>query len=524
MTGTDLDVQTSAGIVRGAVKAGIAAFLGLPFAAPPVGALRFRAPQPVTPWSGVREASRPGPGAPQVLTGGSAWIYENAGDPDEDCLYLNVWTPGLVGQRPVMVWFHGGSFQTGHAALPCFDGTRLARDGDVVVVTCNYRLGGLGWLAHPDLTDSETGTWANWGLQDHRAALRWVQDNVAAFGGDPGNVTLFGESAGAMTIAHLARNRANAGLYHRLIAQSPARRFGSAAAPDLAAAYAAAVAAALGVTVADLRTLPAVQVQEAAGHVSRDPAWATYNVGAYPVADGLVIPDADAAVTPTVPLLVGSTRNESVMFFTLSNPDGTRASSQPPLRDEQLPAALATLLAADPAAARFNPAATWDVYTAALPGASDLERFLELWTDAIFRAPVASWAAAHTAKGGRAYVYEFAHPSPIAGVGSVHTLEIPFVFGTFDSPFMAPKAGAGPVEADLSARMRAIWTTFARTGDPATAATGLWPPYDATRRAVMVLGGPAGATALVDAPREATRAAWDAIFASDGGASGEEDR
>jgi len=515
MIGTDLDVLTSAGIVRGAAQAGIAVFLGLPFAAPPVGQLRFRSPQPVAPWSGVRDATQPGSAAPQVLTGGSAWIYENDGDPDEDCLSLNVWTPGRAGGRPVMVWFHGGAFQTGHAALPCFNGTRLARDGDVVVVTCNYRLGGLGWLAHPDLADPATGTWANWGLQDHRAALRWVRDNIAAFGGDPGNVTLFGESAGGMTIAHLARDRANAGLYHRLIAQSPPRRFGYAATPDLAAAYAEAVAAALGVAVADLRTPPADRLQETARQVGRDPAWATHNVGAHPVADGLVIPDEAAAVTPPVPLLVGSTRNESAMWFTLRNPDGTRASSQPPLREAQIPALLAALLAAYPAA-RLDPAAIRAAYRAALPGASEIARFLELWTDGVFRAPVAAWAAAQTARGFPAYVYEFAHPSPIAGVGSAHTLEIPFVFGTFDGPFLAPKAGAGPIEADLSARMRTIWTTFARTGDPATTLTGDWPPYDPARRSVMVLGGPAGQAHLVAAPREATRAVWEAAFATNG--------
>src|SRR5205823_3077353 len=166
----------------------------------------------VAPRPGVRDATAPGPSSLQTLAGRTAWIYEDDGGPAEDCLSLNVWTPGLSGARPVLVWFHGGSFQAGHAALPCFDGRRLARDGDAVVVTCNYRLGALGWLAHPDLRDPDTGHWANWGLQDQAAALRWVRENIARFGGDPGNVTLFGESAGAMSIAHLARHPANRGL------------------------------------------------------------------------------------------------------------------------------------------------------------------------------------------------------------------------------------------------------------------------------------------------------------------------
>ena len=161
MTDNDIELLIDSGPVRGRQQDGIATFLGLPFAASPVGPLRFRSPQPVTHWSQVREAKTAGPSAPQVLAGGSAWIYENDGNPDEDCLNLNVWTPGPPGRRPVMVWFHGGAFRTGHAALPTFDGARLALDGDVVVVTCNYRLGGLGWLAHPGLADPETGAWAN---------------------------------------------------------------------------------------------------------------------------------------------------------------------------------------------------------------------------------------------------------------------------------------------------------------------------------------------------------------------------
>src|SRR3954452_1832032 len=169
MITADLTVETGSGPVRGAEREGIASFLWLPFAAPPVGPLRFRSPQPVAPWASVRDATKPGASAPQVLSGGSAWIYENDGNPSEDCLYLNVWTPGPSGRRPVMVWLHGGAFRTGHAALPVFDGTNLARDGDVVVVTCNYRLGALGWLAHESLADAATGQWANWGLQDQVA-------------------------------------------------------------------------------------------------------------------------------------------------------------------------------------------------------------------------------------------------------------------------------------------------------------------------------------------------------------------
>ncbi|HEX5505524.1 MAG TPA: carboxylesterase family protein [Thermomicrobiales bacterium] len=509
----DLVVDTASGKVRGRLEGGVARFLGLPFAAPPTGERRFRAPAPVAPWSGARDATAPGPACPQRLSGGSAWIYEDDGGPDEDCLYLNVWAPGRDGARPVLVWFHGGAFRTGHGALPCFDGTRLAQDGDLVVVTCNYRLGALGWLAHPDLRDPDTGHWANWGLQDQVAALRWVRANIAAFGGDPGNVTLVGESAGAMSLAHLARNPANRGLFHKLLAESPARRVGDAGSPELAAAYAEAVAAELGVTVRDLRGVPTWALYEAEQAVSRRPAWPPRLAGATPVRDDDLVPAAGRPPAD-LPLLAGSNRDEARFWHTLAAPDGAPLPGAPlPAGDADLTPAVADYLAATyPDATALDPAALADAYRSAAPAASAAERFLDVRTDGTFRAPVAAWAADHAARGGAAYVYEFAHPSPLPGVGCPHTLEIPFVFGTFGQPFLAPKAGAGPAEEALSAAVRAIWAAFAHTGDPSTAAHGAWPRYDAARRAVGVVGGPEGILQVVEAPREATRAAWEPAF------------
>jgi para-nitrobenzyl esterase len=501
--------------VRGQVADGVASFKGLPFAAPPVGALRFRSPRPVTPWSGVREALTPGPSSIQVLDPRSAWIYEDDGGPDEDCLSLNVWTAGLTGNRPVLVWFHGGAFQTGHAGLSVFDGTALARDQDVVVVTCNYRLGPLGWLAHPALRDPATGFWANWGLQDQSAALRWVRANIAAFGGDPGNVTIFGESAGAMAVAHLSRDPANRGLYHKMIAQSPARRIGAAAPPEVATAYAAAVAAALGVAPGDLRTVPAWELYRAAGEVGNDPVWAARFLGSGPVRDGETIPERphDAA-TDRIPLLVGCNRDESRFWHCLIKPDGGLVARHPLPTDEaslftRVAGHLATL---GPGAEKLDPATLIATYRAAAPGAEITDLYLDFWTDGSFRAGMLAWAAAYAAAGAPTYVYEFAHSSPLAGVGSPHTLEIPFVFGTNTQPFIAPRAGAGTTEATLSAAMRAIWGAFAPTGDPSTTLAGAWPRYDTTRRAVGVLGGPAGPLAIVDAPRDTTRAAWEALY------------
>ncbi len=218
-------------------------FRGIPYAAAPTGAFRYRAPRAASAWQGVRDATVAGPAPIQTLAGAAAWLYKSAEPQSEDCLYLNVWTPDPRGSRPVMVWLHGGAWRTGHGAVGVTDGAVLAALGDVVVVTVNYRLGVLGWLAHPDLRDPETGAFANWGLQDQVAALRWVRANIAAFGGDPANVTLFGELAGGSSTASIVQNPANAGLAHKAIIQSGSLH-GAPAFPDIerAAAYAEALA------------------------------------------------------------------------------------------------------------------------------------------------------------------------------------------------------------------------------------------------------------------------------------------
>ncbi len=232
-------------------------FRGIPFAQPPVGDLRFRAPLPSQAWDGVREATHAGPMAMQIPLEALDNLFGRPREPrqlDEDCLYLNVWTPGLDGaRRPVMVWIHGGGFTSGGGSEPVYSGAALA-SRDVVVVTINYRLGALGFLYAPDLADESDSTCANFGILDQIAALEWVRDEIAAFGGDPDNVTIFGESAGGMSVGTLMGSPMAAGLFQKAILQSGAAH--NALTVDEASINAAAFAKALGVERAECRPTP----------------------------------------------------------------------------------------------------------------------------------------------------------------------------------------------------------------------------------------------------------------------------
>jgi para-nitrobenzyl esterase len=326
-------VEVRSGRVRGVRRAGHWSFSGIPYAASPAGARRWRPPAPPVPWSGVRECDQFGPIAPQ-----SQGLIEMSlgGEPDErseDCLSLNVWTPELDNRRrPVMVWVHGGSFVSGSGAGSLYRGGLLAREGDVVVVTLNYRLGILGFLGHPVLDDpgqswldgEEWSGFANWGLADQVAALRWVRDHIADFGGDPGNVTLFGESAGGMSVSVLLGVPAATGLFHRAIVESGPPYSYTA---ERGATRAEQVASHLGVPLSRraLEQVPADSLVTAAAELgievarNDDPALLML-----PVVDGRFLPDPpEVAVAhgsvAGVPLLIGTNRDESA-FFALGNP------------------------------------------------------------------------------------------------------------------------------------------------------------------------------------------------------------
>jgi para-nitrobenzyl esterase len=503
-------IEVPGGRVRGVHRHDHWSFSGIPYAASPAGSARFRPPAPPEPWSGVRSADRFGPIAPQNPSLIDTSLGGRPEPQSEDCLSLNIWTPGLDGdRRPVMVWIHGGSFVWGSGSGGLYRGGTLAREGDVVVVTINYRLGLLGFLAHPALGDPDqswlgdhewTG-FGNWGLADQVAALRWVRDHIADFGGDPGNVTLFGESAGGMSVTALLAAPAARGLFHRAIVESGGPY---ALTPDQAASTAEQLAGHLGVPVTReaLERVPTEALVRAVVEFDqRGGRRGDSGLLMMPVVDGgllSVAPDVAVATgsAAEVPLLIGTTRDE-MAFFTIGDPalsaldpEGLRRWMRRLTPD---PEAVESVIAQVTGArlARGEPVTPRDLWVA-------------IATEYIFRLPSVRLADAHAAAarpGVGTYSYLFTWESPmLAGyLGSCHALEIPFVFGTVHNPAIQGFAGGGADALGLSAAMRALWTSFARTGSP-----GTWPAWDPDVRPTQILGpwpGRQGWLHRVDGPR-----------------------
>jgi para-nitrobenzyl esterase len=448
-------------------------------------------------------ASSWGPIAPQTppVPG-----FSLPGDPtasDEDCLNLNVWTPRLDGQRPVMVWLHGGGFTTGTGASALFNGRRLASKG-VVVVTINYRLGALGLLAHPDLVRGDDTGWGNWSLRDQIAALVWVNENIAEFGGDPNNVTLFGESAGAMAISSLLTAPEAAGLFHRAVIESgpPAT-----ASPRWAMQRTQRLAGHLGVPadgLAALRDMPADRLVEATRQLAVEaPSDGGLPLALLPVIDGALLdrPSGDLIVdgaSPSVPVLVGATRDECALFTTADQGDPSVDAARVAHRLAQLVGSTGPDIVEAYRAARLargEPVTGRDLWTA-------------VTSDYVFRLPLQALATAHAKYQPRTFSYLFTWESPFLDgmFGSCHGLEIPFVFGTVEDPAVQPFAGSGPNAARLSESMQQAWIAFARDGDPSCDAVGPWPAFDPVRRPTMVFGPRGG---VQDDPRRAERLVWE---------------
>jgi para-nitrobenzyl esterase len=486
-------VTTGAGTVRGGLEHGLAVFRGIPYAQPPVGDGRFAAPRPVERWDGVRKARVFGPPPPQELTGPHAGSAGRT-PADETWLTANVWTPAPdpAARRPVMVWFYGGAYKFGSADDPAYDGSRLSRDGDLVVVTLNYRLGVEGFL-------QIEGAPANRGLLDQVAALEWVRDNIAAFGGDPDEITVFGESAGAGSIAALMAMPRARGLFRRAITQSvPGPFFSAALAEDIAGTLAGGVG--LRPTVADLSRLEPHELTEAglalaAGMAEYAGRWGPVALTPSPyspVVDGEVLPltpwEALAAGhAQEVELIAGHNRDEYRLFLALGGLLGG-------VDDTMASAALGS----------FGPTPDAErVYRAAFPGASAEHLFELVQSDWLFRMPTLHLAEAQVTGGGQTHVYELTFPAPAdnAALGACHGLDVPLTFGVYEG-LGARMIGSGPSPETetLSAHVRSAWTAFATTGDPG------WPAYDTGQRLTQVLDVP---PTVATYPEETSRRLWE---------------
>ena len=502
-------VDTRTGTLEGtSEEGGVHIFRHVPFARAAVGELRFAPPTAPEPWTGVRPAVAFGPVSHQSAIG-LGFMGAGQQPQSEDCLSLNVWTPGLDGaRRPVMVFFHGGAFILGAGSEPLYDGRCLAQRGDVVVVTANYRLGALGYLAHPCLRDETTGACGNWGLLDQVAALEWVGQNIEAFGGDPSAITIFGESAGSASVTTLMGTPRAVGLFSRVIAESGTPWVAGA---EEAQDNAERLAVVLGIDTADAdawRAVPAPSLVEAqqqlmlgaregGGGLSLDSGMMAFR----PTVDGAVVPvspwDAvNKGSAAGTDLLIGSNRDE-MKLFNMMDP------SLAELDDDGLLERLTGLL--DGADTRR----AVEAYRTARQARGEPVDAKELWpamvTDQFFRAPAGRFATLQAAHGADTFSYLFCWESPIEALGSPHAIELPFVFGTFDVPMIDMFAGTGPQARHLCEVVQDAWLAFARTGDPSTGALGDWPRFDAARRATMVLGA---ACRLEDGPRAQELAVW----------------
>lgn len=477
----DEQVQISNGLIRGAVGAdGLKQYQGIPYAAAPIGSLRWAPPAPAASWPGVRDATSIGPACPQPVPAEGSFYGGTELQTDEDCLFLNVWTRAEQedANLPVMVWIHGGALVTGSGGE--YPGALLTSKG-VVLVTINYRLGRFGFHAHPDLSaESAQGASGNQGLRDQIAALHWVRENIEKFGGNPENVTIFGESAGSLSVSLLQASPLAKGLFHRVIGQSggafqpmwyrdrtttyaesaeqTGQKFVQALIPDNEAPSLTA-----------LRELPAEHILNV---FESDPAFSNYD--ALAIVDGDVIPDEVATLFKAgkqadVPVLIGSNANEGTTFLPYFTPVFGEGSS-----GFQAYAA-ATLKEVN------------DEIGTLYPYDDPEESWINLFSDVLFTYPMRTWAQSMDSVSSEAYLYWFTWSPPIENsehFRAFHAGEIGYVFGNVDL------FGAVPTAEDhmFSDYMARVWTQFAKTGNPNGKDLALWPAYDSELETYMELG------------------------------------
>jgi len=498
-------IQTTGGRVHGSAENGLSVYRGIPYAAAPVGELRFRVTQPHPGWSDVLDCESFGAIAPQIPNEALEAVVGGAPqEQSEDCLFLNVWTPGTDdAARPVLVWIHGGAFTIGSGSEGLYNGAMLAERGDVVVVTINYRLGALGFLHLPSLEES------NFGMRDQVAALRWVRDNIASFGGDPGNITIFGESAGGMSVGSLMGSPEAQGLFHKAIPQSGAGHHGIY--DEQAVANAQSFCELLGVDPNDAEALRAAAVAdiiEAQGQLETKMlevvgAGGEAEMPFRPVVYGEFLTEMpiDAVrdgAAAGVAALIGCLDEENKLFSAMMPGD-------PPNEED----AVAIMSAMHPDGRHL-----YDIYRAVREARGEAITPFEIHTaaggDKLFRVPAQRLLDAQSQHSDQVWAYLFDWQSPLptphGPLGACHALDIPFVFGTHKPAAMF--AGEGVAANALAELTMDTWIAFARSGDPSTDNLS-WPRWDTDTRQTVVLGESAR---VEDDFRGEEVAAWEGVL------------
>ncbi len=499
------EAKVTGGAVKGAVSDGVSSFKGIPFAAPPTGDFRWKPPQPAKPWTGILNAKSFAPACIQTI-GNIAKLMGSLDKVSEDCLYLNVWTAANneSEQRPVMVWIHGGGFTGGMTSMPTYDGTKLAQKG-VVFVSVAYRVGPFGFLAHPDLSRESGRGSGNYGLQDLIAALQWVKDNIAQFGGDPSCVTIFGESAGGTLVSMLGASPAAKGLFQRAIAESGASfappnstKEAGITVPTLDGAESNGKNFLKQLGVSDIKAARELSAQK----ILNSPE-ASKNGLFWPVSDGDVLPGDQYELYLSghfndTPILVGTNSDEGAAF--------SRGGEMPPKAFENL--------------IRNNYGIEADSILSVYPHGNDTEATQSsknIGRDAVFAWHAWAWARLQSRIGkGKPYVYYFDHYNPALSSGASHATELSYVFGNFRGAGSLPPAAATAPPGQFGRRnpfppgggfgirpagdapsagdnqlwevMSSYWINFAKSGDPNGAGLPRWPAFSEKEQNAMVFG------------------------------------
>lgn len=509
-------VETGLGPLKGISHEEFQEFRGIPYARPPVGELRFKAPQPLEPWEDVRNANR----------FADACIQEEIsmfgiGNTSEDCLYLNIWTPECDNrQRPVLVWIHGGGYATGSGAQLIYRGRDLARNGDVVVVTINYRLGALGFLHLDGVIDDSHGVSNNNGLLDQMAAIAWVKEHIHNFGGDGNEITIMGESAGAMSVATLMACPTARPLFKRAIVQSGSgdHVLTKADARKITQTFlqAAEIDPDNPQKLWELNKKQLLKAQRACAKVVIDRGLHRQTVtqigmAFMPLVDGELIPQPpitaiEDGAAADIPLLVGYARDEWNLFLHTPGPDGSTLA-QKKYHDLDKLGLIELCERGVPGLGEKTANLYEQVVRANNAEADYIDMYSAFETDRMFRIPSLNIAAAQSKHSQQVYAFSFQWDKGI--FGACHAVDIPFVFGGVQSGIGQILTGGGEQARWLSDRVQACWIAFARSGNPGTDEVGAWPGYDTKSRQVMIFNEE---IRVESDPTRETREYWEGIL------------